>query len=79
MTAHSTRAIPINAYHLKFRLSKKTFFGSALPEEIRIFLISKPFPAMPITNKAIETNDNTDRGMTYYLVLYNLKTGYFQV
>lgn len=57
--AHSPSAIPMRAYHLKLRLSRKTFFEFGIsPDDMRIFLISKPFPAMPITNRATATKDS---------------------
>ena len=53
----SIREIPINAYHLKLRLSRNTFFGLGCPSvAMRIFLISNPFPTMPIANRATATN-----------------------
>ena len=63
-TAQSARAIPINAYHLRLRLLRNTFFGLGCPSvAMRIFLISNPFPTIPITNKATETNESMGCGM----------------
>ena len=58
--AKTAREIPIMTYHLKFRLFKKMLFessSSSLTVDKWIFLISKPFPARPMTSKAAATNE----------------------
>ena len=77
LIAQSTSATPINAYHLRFLLSRNAFFDVSCPSgvEMRIFLISNPLPTIPITSNTTEITDKIGCGaMRKVAVSLHLKT-----